>query len=90
MWERRPAGRRRSSLLEDLRGARVGSKKKPHTEILRMGHPTVPGHSLSDERATLYDDVGSVKRHLKLTSYLGLVFFLLKRSFSFLSTKARS
>src|SRR5208282_2784699 len=40
--------------------------------------------------ATLYDDVGSVKRHLELTSCVWLVFFLLKGILFFPSTKARS
>ncbi len=41
--------------------------------------------------ATLYDVVGSVKRHLKFASCGQLVFVLLKRAFalSFILTKAR-
>jgi len=46
--------------------------------------------SAGTARATLYDGVGSVKRHLGLTSFAWLVPFLLKRIFFFPSTKARS
>src|SRR6266478_1745776 len=63
----------------------------PFTTQTRKGRP--PKIILRGKRcATLYDGVGSVKRHLEFTSRKGSFFFFLPErifSLSFISTKAR-